>query len=71
MAAYDENDGSLVSHVFDGSFSESADEWRRPEMVQASERKVGLVNDGSSTEIYASGVSFLSTSCRHVRPVDT
>jgi hypothetical protein len=55
MAAYNEQDGTLVSHVFDGSFSETSDEWKRPEMVQANERKVSFVNDGSSTEIYSIG----------------
>ena len=51
-AAYNADDGSLVSVVYDGALSETQGAWRRVEQVPAAERQVSIVN-GTGTEIYA------------------
>ena len=53
-AAYNDEDGSIVSHVYDGaSLTETGGAWRRPEAIPVEERKIEIVNATSATDIYA------------------
>jgi Glycosyl hydrolase family 9 len=61
QAAYDSTgNGSLVSHVYDGSLSDGGSPWRRVEQVAVGERVVEFVEGlGPGTDIYAIGARLI------------